>query len=333
MNSLPETTPERERTDDPITPIAWPEFRAEFEASQSLNARGTQTKMRQVLNAVESLGITSTADLTVPFVVRFVQSRPPNESPYTTHGLLGVLRVVCNYAEQTARVRISPFRLRKLSRWVRLQPLEGKRHCTREEIRRVLELLARDVETLAGWAQWRARRLQAVVAIIAYCGLRKMEALRLRIGDVDLENRIIHIRPAGGDRLKTAASHAPVPMPRALVPLLQSWIAHRMDAPFGIPLPKTCEFLIPTANRKNCWTSGSTGNRPLDRLKAVAKRAGVDQISWQALRRSTATHLEAHGCPAPLIARVLRHSPRVDATWYRQADVPNLVAATDGFDF
>jgi integrase len=332
MNMITDSLPER--TDDRVTPMPWDEFRKEFEQAQSLNAARTQTKMRQVLNAVEALGIASTTDLTVPFVVRFVQSTPANLSPYTLHGLLGTLRTACSYAEQTGRIRTSPFRTRPLRRWVRLPPLEGDRHCSREQIHCVLELLAHDIEAKIGWAAWKARRLEALVGIVAYCGLRKMEALRLRVADVDLALRIIYVRPAPGGRLKTIRSQAPVPIPAALVPILERWLAHRMDSPYGFPLPKECPWLIPTNNRRSPWTSGSPSSKALTRLHAVAKRAGIEGgMTFQMLRRSCATHLEGHGLGSALIARILRHTPRVSEAHYRRADVANLVHAVDGLQY
>jgi integrase len=333
--NLPETAPERDRVDDRVTPMSWKTFRADFEASQSLNARTTRAKSKQVLDAVEALGIASTTDLTVPFVVRFVQSRPADLSPYTLHGLLGALRTVCSYAEQIGAIRTSPFRIKPLRRWVRLPALDGDdRHCPREAIRRVLDLLANDIETLQGWAQWRARRLQAVIALAAYLGLRKNEILRALVTAVDLDNRVFHVRPPVGGKLKTARSQAPVPIPAALVPILQSWLAHRMDAPHGHPLPDSCDCLIPTNNRKAPWTSGAPGGKALDRLQAIAKRAGIKEgMTFQMLRRSCATHLEHQGLGEALIARILRHTPRVSAKHYRRADIANLVSATDTFDF
>ena len=54
----------------------------------------------------------------------------------------------------------------------------GKTSLGRDEIRRILDLLANQIDTRDGWAQWRARRLQAVTAIIAYTGCRKNECLQ-----------------------------------------------------------------------------------------------------------------------------------------------------------
>jgi integrase len=246
-----------------------------------------------------------------------------------------VIRSICSYAETAGYVRCSPFRLRKLSKWVRVAPLEGKRHFSREEIRRVLDLMAKDVAGRAGWSQWRARRLQAVTAIVAYTGMRKMEALQLQVGDVDLAARVIWIRPHGKTgRLKTAASEAPVPIVQALVPILTEWLAHRMDAPFGFPIPDTCPWLIPTLNRRSAWTSGQPGGKALDRLKLVAKRAGVEDVTFLALRHGWATHAEFFGYGEALIQRVLRHtSTRTAKKHYRHADLPNLIERTAGFDF
>jgi integrase len=58
------------------------------------------------------------------------------------------------------------------------------------------------------------------------------------------------------------------------------------------------------------------------------------ELSWLSLRHSWATHAEFHGYGLALIQRVLRHTTeRTAATYYRHADVPNLVERVAGFDF
>jgi len=72
----------------------------------------------------------------------------------------------------------------------------------------------------------------------------------------------------------------------------------------------------------------------VQRLRAVAERAGVIGMTLQSLRRSLATHLEHHGTGQAMITRILRHTDsRTTLTWYQQADVPNMVAALASFDF
>lgn len=333
------------------SPIPWKQFRAEIEAMYQPPAvvKSTRGRMIQVLNEIEKLDlttdneradsaepirITTTADLTVTLISRFVASRP-NGSRYTLQSLLAVVRTICTLAETAGYVRISPFRLRKLSKWVRLPALEGKRHLAREEIRRILDLMARHVEERSGWAQWRSRRLLAVTAIIAYTGVRKNECLRMHVNDVDLISRVLWIRPHGeGEQLKTSAAQAPIPVPEALLPILTGWLAHRMDAPFGFVLPKECVYLIPTVNRKAPWVSGNPGTKALHRFQAVAKLAGIEHATFQDLRRSWATHAEYHKLGPAMIQRVLRHTTtRTSEKHYRQADLDNMNQAVKDFEF
>jgi integrase len=323
---------------DQTIPIPWDAFITEIESlwKPPMVAPATEKKINQVIRELNALGVTNTAELTPPMIARYIASRPPDQSAYTLRGMLGTVRTICSYAEQMGYVRISPFRLRRLSRWVGQMPSPGngkKRHNTRAEIKAVWDLAAKDVETREGWAQWRARRTQVAFAMAALMGMRKNEILRTQIGDVDVASRIIRVRPHG-KKLKTLASAAPLPIPVALLPIITSWLAHRMDCPYGYPLPKECPWLIPTNDRKAPWVSGSAESRPIARLRDLAKRAGVEDMTWQMLRRSCATHLEAHGLGRALIKRILRHTEdRVSEEFYSEADVTNLTAAVEDFSF
>lgn len=335
MTILHDDRPDRAPSDQ-VTPIRWAEFAAELRAlyTPPMCAKATGSKMRAVLRELDALGVQTTADLTPVLISRYIAMRPEGQSPHTLHSLLTVIRSICSYAETAGYLRCSPFRLRKMSRWVRLPALTGKRHYSREEIRRVLELAAKDVAERTAWAQWRARRTQCALAIVAYTGMRKNECLRLHVGDVDLPAQAIWIRPHG-ENLKTSASCAPVPMPSALVKLLDGpdgWLAHRLDGPVGVEVPD-CDWLIPTVDRKHPWVSGQPGGKALDRLQKLSARAGVPGMTWKGLRASLATHLEPVAGPA-LIQRILRHTNvRTSEIHYRKADIPNLVAALDGFNF
>lgn len=318
-----------------VEPIPWERFKTEILCVYSPPhcAKATRSKMLKVLALVEALGVTSTAEFTTELIAKFCAARPPGQSDWTLQSYLMTLRSATNYAAASGYCRISPFTVRRLSRWVKPEPPADKRHLSKQELRALLDLLAKDVETLEGWRQWRARRLQATVAILAYCGLRKTEALRLHVSDIDLDRRVIWLS-GHGRKLKTVGSNKPVPIPNALVPILTSWIAHRMDAPFGYPLPDTSDWLIPTCNRKAPWVSGCQHGKALYRLKIAAKRVGIDDVNFQMLRRSWATHAESWGFGEALIQRVLRHSsPMMSRKFYRQADVANLANATADIDF
>jgi integrase len=330
-----------DRTEQPTygqtVPIPWTAFQEELLAvySPPTVARSTAGRMRAVLRAITALGIESTADLDMVMITRIIAGRPPGESPYTTQSILAVVRAICTYATGSGYTRVNPFSLRKMSRWIRLPKMKDKRCLSREEIRRILDMAARHVAERSGWAQWRARRLLAVIAIVAWTGIRRNECLRLELGDVDLVNRVIWIRPHGhGERLKTSASEQPIPIADALLPYLTDWMSHRLDAPVGYPMPAECRFFIPTLNRKASWTSGQPGGKALDRLKAVALLAGVDGATYQSLRRAWATNAEYFGLGESMIARILRHTTtQTSKKHYRQAEIVNMNASVKDIDF
>jgi integrase len=334
---------------DQVTPIAWSAFRSEIVAlyQPPMVAKPTARKTLQVLREIEGLDlrpdpsvgsepvrITSTADLTVLLVTKIIAGRPPGQSAYTLNSFLASIRAICSYAETSGYLRVSPFRLRKLSRWVRLPMLQDKRCLSRAEIRRILDLMAKHVEERTAWPKWRSRRLLVTFAIAVYCGLRKMEILRLEVDDVDLANRVIWVRPHAGRQLKTRASEAPIPVPDALLPYILEWQQHRLDAPRDFPMPPSCPYFIPTLNRRACWVSGQPGGKALDRLQAVARQAGVEGATFQACRRAWATHAEYFGLGESMVARVLRHTTTATSKkHYRQAEIVNMNAAVKDFNF
>lgn len=331
------------------SPIRMSQFRREFSAlyQPPLAARSTWLKYRQVLDQVERLGCASTADLTPELVARFIGSQPAGHSPHTTRSLLMALRAICNYAEGRRYVVISPFRLRKLSRWIRVTPPAGKRHLSREEVRRVLDTMRADVEAKRGWAQWRARRLYALTATVAFTGLRAREAQCLWVADIDLAARSIELVPRGphlpeaipageAPRFKTEASAAAIGVPAALVPILTDWLAHRLDHPAGWSMPpaERIPWLFPGSRRTSAWVTGTCEERPVGRLKAVGRRAGVEGLTYQALRRTWATVAEGLGVPQALITRQCRHTnDTTTKRWYQQRDLDALRGAVEGFDF
>ena len=92
-------------------------------------------------------------------------------------------------------------------------------------------------------------------------------------------------------------------------------------------------WLWPGSMRRGPWRSGPPGCRPLLRLKAVALRAGVADMTFQSLRRSWATIAEARGVPQAMITRQCRHtSEETTRKWYQQRDLDSLRDAVEGFD-
>jgi len=330
------TNPEYESTPfGAITPIEWSAFCAEFIQGYSpkLRAVSTRKSVARVLRIMAEHGCQSTRDITVGLISRLIESRPPGQSSYTTRGLLRNVQCIANYAVATRRLAFSPFLVRPLRNWVRLEaPRAGTKHLSIVEIGRLLSLLRLDVEERRGWSQWRSRRLLAVVAIAAYAGLRKAEITHLRVEDVDLKARFISVVSRAEHRTKTAGSAADVPMATALVPIIQEWLLHRLDSP---GFARESPYLFPNINTATPWVNGSNGCKPLERLQAAAKRAGIDVCTFQMLRRSCATHIVGcNGGGTAMAQRVLRHSSsQVTEEFYIQSDRNNLLKAVDGLQY
>jgi integrase len=332
--------------DSSFRPIAWAEFRNEVLAlyAPPLRARETQRRMTRVLDAIGALGVETTAELTPALVARFIGARPRDEHPNTTHGLVSTLRAACNYAAGQRYCAASPFATRR--KWVRTVTPKAPEHHSREEIARVLALAAADVGRKTGWAQWRARRLHALVATVAYTGLRKSEALHLRVEDLDLDAGMLLVVARAGSELKTDAAAQPVPMPTALVEILRGWLPH-LAIPEDLhkePRP-SCRlgwdptridpgWVFPCCYRTGPWLGGSRGGKPLDRLKRLGKRAGLAApLTFQSLRHSWATHAEFWGLSDAQIQRVMRHTNTRTQWRYRHADKDNLREIVSGIGF
>lgn len=293
--------------------VPWPEFCQELLALyQSSRARLTHQKMRQVLREVGALpDVRTVHDLTPATVARFKDScLARGRSPRTTATLLGYLRAACRYAVARGLIYASPF-----TAWpdwgLEAEPepdgsTPPPRHLGLAEVGRVLAHLAARAD------RWDGGRLHALASLVAYTGLRKMEALTLMARDVDLFAQVVTVRKRR--RLKRPSAAAPVPMPPALVPVLEAWLL-RCDSP----------WLFPNRGRTGPWTSGSPASRPLAQLSAAGRAVGVPGLTFQALRHSWATHAEtAWGLSELAIQRVLRHTTTRTQAHYRHADLANL---------
>jgi integrase len=307
----------------PFKPVPFGQLAEEFERLYMPPARSAATlsKTRYVLNLVaELLGPDGTSeDLTAALVSRFLASRPPGESSYTTHSLLRIMRVLSRYSILHGHARVDPFQFRQVGQWVRLEPLnDAGRHHSRGEVARLLETARAEAEAAqeGTWTKWKALRLWALVSTVAFTGLRKMEALHLAVDDVDLAGGLITVRPHGGRRLKTAASAADVPVPPDLAPVLAHWLPHAMGGATG--------WVFPGARQRGPWTGGAPGDKALCHLARLGERAGVEGVTFLSLRHSFGTHAEHWGLSPLELSRVMRHTNQQTQRYYRHKDADNL---------
>lgn len=286
---------------------------AEYEPP--MKAPKTRQRMAQVLRTVAALpGVTTTADLRRPAVAAFIQARGPDANPNTTIGMLGYFRAACTYAVDEAYLDRSPFESKGVGKWIRAGAPARVTHHAPREVARVLDRLK------ARATDWEGRRLHALGCLVALAGLRRDEALFLQREDLDLQTQVALVSPRR--RLKTVRSAAPVPLCDELAAVLRRWLPDAGEV-----------WVFPGKKGVGAWSGGSPGYRPLDRLKAVAEDAGVTGLTFQSLRHSCASLLEALGVPELVIQRVLRHTNARTTARYRHADVVALVDWVRGVSY
>lgn len=272
--------------------------------------RATWFKMRKVLAEFAVVpGVRLAKDLTPLSVTRWLEAHS-DRAPMTNKSYLSAMRAACNYAKRMGYLKVTPWEVRR--DWITFDALEDHepatpRHLGLAEIGRLLALL--DAEAAAGdWPQW---RLQALVYTYLHTGLRKCEALGLRLEDVHLDRGLVRLRPHSKRKLKTRTSARLVGIPADLGAVLGRWIPR---------VGPGCEWLFPGVRRTKPWFHGPVGRKPLDEVKAAGERAGVPHVTIHALRRSLATAAKGLGLGPLELRDLLGHdSPRTQE-WYLEPD-------------
>jgi integrase len=297
--------------------IDWREFRADIEAvysDKSTYARKTMTKMRQVCRELAEF-VPTTADLVPAAIVDWKASRP-GRTPVTTNSLLAYARTAARYAVDCGYLERSPFDAKSFR--VRQGRKRVRRHLTRLELARLLAYLESRHEL-----GWHDGRLHALAVLVSHTGLRAMEALRLRVEDLDLDRELLSVVARQG-RLKTEGSEATIPIPPAAIGCLRRWRGRCGS-----------DWLFPGARRKGPWVNGSDGKRPADFLNAAGVAAGLPPgTTLLMLRHTLATHARTHfHLDAKQVQQILRHSDERTQNHYIESDLDNLRQSVRQIDF
>jgi integrase len=268
--------------------------------------------MRQALRefgAVE--GVKKSGDILPVTIARWIKAHAGRRAPATLDSLLRSFKAACAIGVASGYLKRDPFAV-KIDVPDFDPDGEGKkRHHSAEEVGRVLTLARQ--EAAAG--DWKAARLDVLVNLYAFAALRKNEALYLQREDIDFGGGILRIH-GGKHRLKTSASAAVVPMATPLKAALQSWTARAGSA-----------WLIPNIDRRNPWTGGPPGYKPLDQVKELGLRARVRGLTILSFRHSFATHARAWGLSELMLQAILRHTSRRTQKVYLHPDLPDLLGA------
>jgi integron integrase len=212
------------------------------------------------------------------------------------------------------------------------EPGEIEFRRARPKLRVPVVLTPRDRSQLFGEMEGTVR----LVAEVMYgSGLRLMEALRLRVKDLDFERRQITVRAGKGDKDRITI------LPDRLVEALQGQLkvarktfdGDRAKSMAGVWLPEALGRKYPNAGAEWPWqwlfpsretsTDPACGLKRRDHLldsmvqkavKTAAREAGIDKrVTPHVMRHSFATHLLENGSDIRTVQELLGHS-RVQTT-------------------
>lgn len=169
-----------------------------------------------------------------------------------------------------------------------------------------------------------------LIAMLLYGGgLRLLEALRLRVKDLDFERGEITVREGKGDKDRVTM------LPQAVIPALQAHLRrveaiHQRDVADGygrVELPHALARKYPNANREWRWqyvfpqerrwrnvATGDQGRYHIDEslvqraIKQAVRAAGLTKrVTSHTFRHSFATHLLAGGYDIRTVQELLGH--------------------------
>jgi len=144
--------------------------------------------------------------------------------------------------------------------------------------------------------------------LLACTGLRKFEAMGLRVQDIDFVERIIRVNIAKGNKARL------VPLPRDLGRRLYLWFQERKAKP--------TEYVFQSSIKKGRMVGYHT---LVDELKRRAKMLGINKrVHIHLLRHSFITELIKADAPAMKVARIVGHSDLQTTLRYTHLVVDDL---------
>jgi integrase len=232
--------------------------------------------------AMEDAGLAWVDELEDADGIRRVDDAIPGRSLHARRALLLELRRALRLGLGWYLVRREP----PFPDFVRLCPTKLPRATPRpmaatpEDVDRLLEYLERQYLG-EGADAWKARRLHALAATVAYAGIAVRQARRLDVADVDLVGGVIRVR--GTRRARRGADPLPIRIDDRLRAILAGWL----------PLAG-CDSAFPGARRRGPWVYASDpswGGGALYELEAAGRAAGIRKpITFEALRLHHAEH-------------------------------------------
>ena len=181
------------------------------------------------------------------------------------HSILLAIKLYFEYLQRTGAIKINPYQLK-----IKSPKSEERKIFTQEEIKRLYS---------------KSNQLQTIILHLCYaCGMRRNEAVELKINDIDLENCLLYIRKGKGRK--------------------------RRVIPFTKQVKKDFERFIDTrTENQDERLLGITEKRIYVEFKYLLKKAGLQNqgFTLHCLRHTIATQLLEQGMELEKVRDFLGH--------------------------
>lgn len=225
----------------------------------------------------DDLGLRYCDELEDPGIVRRVdEGMIPSRNMQTRRSVLAAFRTILRRGKGWGQVRsVPPFP--DLVKWAIAKiPRATPRPiaATPRDVHRLLEHLEQESRG-QGVDAWKARRLHALAATVAYAGIGMGQALRLEIADVDLAGSTIWLRGNRSIRRAAEAPPSPIRIDDKLRTILAGWIRRTK-----------CQWAFPGVERRGPWRQTPYwSGAPIEQLRAAVLSAGISKaITFESLR-------------------------------------------------
>ena len=180
------------------------------------------------------------------------------------HSILLAIKLYFEYLQRTGAIKINPYQLK-----IKSPKSEERKIFTKEEIHKLYS---------------KSNQLQTIILHLCYaCGMRRNEAVELKINDIDLENCLLYIRKGKGRK--------------------------RRVIPFTKQVKKDIEFFLSVEKNKTENLLNITATRIYEEFKKLLKKAGLDnqKFTLHCLRHTIATQLLEQGMELEKVRDFLGH--------------------------
>lgn len=174
---------------------------------------------------------------------------------------------------------------------------------TKSDAMRILDL----VETCPNHNYFTRQRNYALFSMFIFAGLRKQEALNLKVADVDVENMTVFVRRGKGNKDRI------LPMSSMLVQSLKRYLEERKR------LRRTTSYFFASSFKDMRYTDNG-----LKRLVKQISEASGTKFSVHKLRHTFATLMLEGGCDIYSLSKMMGHSDIKTTTIYLSATPEHL---------